>query len=108
MRMTVKDTSSGHDIREYECSRCGHTDWEDRGSAFWKILSEFNEDFSAAGDNPEPISAPGNQAESPEPQPELPQPEPKVTVPQVEPLETESEWRESWWDCFGSWMGWGR
>jgi hypothetical protein len=48
MDMTEKDTSSGRDIREYRCSRCGHTDWEVRGPALWKILSDDREETEAA------------------------------------------------------------
>jgi hypothetical protein len=40
MRMVEKDTSSGRDIREYLCPGCGHADWEDSGTALWKILSD--------------------------------------------------------------------
>jgi len=135
MRMTEKDTSSGRDFREYECSRCGHTDWEDRGSAFWKILSEFNEEFREIADNAEPVHTPGNLSEplqaQPVPQPPLqppPQPPPRPQIPQPEAVifaereefqqpavelwnpepEPESEWKPSLWDRFGSWMGWGR
>jgi DNA-directed RNA polymerase subunit M/transcription elongation factor TFIIS len=48
MDMTEKDTSSGRDIREYKCSRCGHSDWEDRGTALWKILHDDREKSEAA------------------------------------------------------------
>jgi hypothetical protein len=48
MDLTEKDTSSGRDIREYKCSRCGHTDWEVRGPALWKILSDDREETEAA------------------------------------------------------------
>jgi hypothetical protein len=40
MRLEEKDTSSGRDIREYKCSECGHSDWEDRGPALWQILHD--------------------------------------------------------------------
>lgn len=30
MHQTEKDTSSGRDIREYECLKCGHSDWADQ------------------------------------------------------------------------------
>jgi hypothetical protein len=43
MKQVEKDTSSGRDIREYKCTECGHTDWEDRGEALWKILSDDRE-----------------------------------------------------------------
>jgi hypothetical protein len=47
MHQVEKDTSSGRDIREYEC-QCGHSDWEDRGTALWKILSDDREEFEAS------------------------------------------------------------
>ncbi len=43
MRMTEKDTSSGRDIREYKCDGCGHSDWEDNGTALWQVLSDYRE-----------------------------------------------------------------
>jgi DNA-directed RNA polymerase subunit M/transcription elongation factor TFIIS len=48
MRMTEKDTSSGRDIREYKCDRCGHEDWEVRGPALWQLLSDDREEYEAA------------------------------------------------------------
>src|ERR1035441_7886158 len=48
MDQTEKDTSSGRDIREYKCSRCGYSDWEDRGDALWKILHDDREEFEAS------------------------------------------------------------
>jgi len=47
MRMTEKDTSSGRDIREYQCPGCGHSDWEENGIALWKILSDDREEAEA-------------------------------------------------------------
>jgi ribosomal protein S27AE len=47
MRMTEKDTFSGRDMREYQCSRCGYTNWEDRGTALWQILSDDREEYEA-------------------------------------------------------------
>jgi hypothetical protein len=113
MRMTENDTSFGRDFREYECAQCGHSDWEDRSSAFWKIRSEFKEEISAGKDDPKPIKARASQPAAPEPQPELPVPEfptsePEPLKPQPELWKSEPEWMESWWDRFGSWMGWGR
>ncbi len=43
MNQVEKDTSSGRDIREYVCPKCGHSDWEDRGKALWEILSDARE-----------------------------------------------------------------
>jgi ribosomal protein S27AE len=48
MRMTDKNTFDGRDIREYKCDQCGYEDWEDRGTALWKILSDDREEFEAA------------------------------------------------------------
>lgn len=48
MVMTEKDTSSGRDMREYECRQCGHSDWEEYGTALWKILSDDREEAAAA------------------------------------------------------------
>lgn len=48
MRQTEKDTSSGRDIREYKCDRCGYEDWEDQGKALWQILHDDREEFEAA------------------------------------------------------------
>jgi hypothetical protein len=54
MRLEEKDTSSGRDIREYKCSECGHSDWEDRGPALWQILHDAREESAAA---PPPLPA---------------------------------------------------
>lgn len=54
MRMTDKNTFTGRDIREYECPICGHEDWEDRGIAFWKILSDAREESEATASTPSP------------------------------------------------------
>jgi ribosomal protein S27AE len=119
MRMTAKDTSTGRDIREYECSRCGHTDWEDRGSAFWKVLSEFNEEFRDLSGNSTPENVPGHCPEPPQaqaaPQSSVSQTEAEVSSqkqetpePQADLWDPESARKRSWWDRFGSWMGWGR
>jgi DNA-directed RNA polymerase subunit RPC12/RpoP len=48
MRMTDKNTFTGRDIREYKCDRCGHEDWEDRGTALWQILHDDREESEAA------------------------------------------------------------
>ena len=47
MRMTEKDTSSGRDMREYTCPGCGYSDWEDNGTALWKILSDDRQEAEA-------------------------------------------------------------
>ncbi len=53
MRMTEKDTSSGRDIREYACSACGHSDWEEHGTALWQILSDDRKELEEADLNDE-------------------------------------------------------
>jgi hypothetical protein len=65
MTMTEKDTSSGHDIREYKCSRCGHDDWEVRGPALWQILSDDRERSEASKASSTPTSASHSQTENP-------------------------------------------
>jgi DNA-directed RNA polymerase subunit RPC12/RpoP len=40
MAFKAKDTFSGDEIREYECSRCGHDDWERGGVALWKLIQD--------------------------------------------------------------------
>jgi hypothetical protein len=47
MKLEEKDTSSGRDIREYKCTKCGYSDWEDRGTAMWKLLSDAREEAEA-------------------------------------------------------------
>jgi predicted RNA-binding Zn-ribbon protein involved in translation (DUF1610 family) len=37
---TEKDTSSGREIREFECQACGWTHFFEIGPALWKILSD--------------------------------------------------------------------
>jgi hypothetical protein len=67
MRQTEKDTSSGRDIREYKCDRCGHCDWEVRGPALWQILHDDREKTEAARAQLATADVPDAQAESPEP-----------------------------------------
>lgn len=47
-QQTEKDTSSGREIREYQCQACGWSHFFDGGAALWKILSD------ARGDELEP------------------------------------------------------
>ena len=68
MDMVEKDTSSGRDIREYKCSKCGYSDWEDRGKALWQILSDARESDEAAKTNVAPASSPGVQPSPSEPE----------------------------------------
>jgi len=68
MDQTEKDTSSGRDIREYRCGRCGHSDWEDRGDALWKILHDDREEFEASRSADAPVDAPAPQSGPSEPQ----------------------------------------
>lgn len=62
MKFAEKDTSSGRDIREYICVECGFSDWEDRGTALWKVLHDARDE-----DDSEPAAPPA-------PQPAIPQP----------------------------------
>jgi DNA-directed RNA polymerase subunit RPC12/RpoP len=55
MDLAEKDTSSGRDIREYKCSECGHSDWEDRGPALWQILHDDAQERLAAAPPPPPV-----------------------------------------------------
>ena len=66
MRMTEKDTSSGRDIREYLCDSCGHSDWEDNGTALWQILHDDRVEFLAAQANRPPVDAPDAPVAIPE------------------------------------------
>ena len=48
MHMREKDTSSGRDIREYQCPGCAHEDWEVNGPALWHIPHDDCEEFETA------------------------------------------------------------
>ncbi len=69
MSLAEKDTSSGRDIREYKCSECGHSDWEDRGPALWQILHDDRES-SAGSPPPPPVLVQATAQPQSEPQPE--------------------------------------
>lgn len=72
MRLSEKDTSSGRDIREYACSACGHSDWEDRGPALWQILHDDAQERLAATPPPAPVLVQANaqlQPNQPKPKP---------------------------------------
>jgi predicted nucleic acid-binding Zn-ribbon protein len=47
MDQTDKNSFSGRVIREYECRKCGHTDWEDDGVALWKVMHDAREEDEA-------------------------------------------------------------
>jgi hypothetical protein len=66
MDQTDKNTMSGRVIREYECRKCGHSDWEDDGIALWKVLHDAREEDEAeaaakAAANAAPEPAPSSQ-----------------------------------------------
>jgi predicted nucleic acid-binding Zn-ribbon protein len=42
-----KNTMSGRVIREYECRKCGNTDWADEGIALWKVMHDAREEDKA-------------------------------------------------------------
>jgi hypothetical protein len=44
MNQIDKTTFNGRDMREYECPACKRTEVIDCGVAFWKILSDANND----------------------------------------------------------------
>lgn len=44
LRFEEKDTSTGRDMREYRCVKCGASVVEDRGKALWQILHEDREE----------------------------------------------------------------
>jgi DNA-directed RNA polymerase subunit M/transcription elongation factor TFIIS len=70
MHLMEKDTSSGRDIREYKCSECGYSDWEDRGKALWQILSDDRrERDEAAQANVASDNSPDVHSLEPEPSP---------------------------------------
>jgi hypothetical protein len=43
MKETEKNTFTGREMREYECSKCGRKEIIDHGKALWETLSEANE-----------------------------------------------------------------
>lgn len=43
LKLEEKDTSSGRDIREYRCAKCGKAVAVDGGAAVWKALHDENE-----------------------------------------------------------------
>ena len=47
MDQTDKNTFTGRVIREYECRKCGNTDWEDDGIALWQALEDLQEKHEA-------------------------------------------------------------
>ena len=69
MDQTDKNTFTGRVIREYECRKCGHTDWEDDGVALWQVLHDASERDKA--------EAAARAASAADPQPEASQPNPQ-------------------------------
>ena len=66
MDQTDKNTMTGRDLREYECRKCGHTDWADEGVALWKVMHDAREEDEAdagaqAAANAAPEAAPLEQ-----------------------------------------------
>ena len=45
---TDKDTSSGREIRDFQCKACGWSHFFDCGPALWKILSDANKHESGS------------------------------------------------------------
>jgi hypothetical protein len=57
MDQTDKNTFTGREIREYLCRSCGHSDWEDCGTALWQVLHDDAQERAAARQaDPEPAS----------------------------------------------------
>lgn len=44
---TEKDSSSGRVMREYSCPKCRWSDYEEEGTALWKVLSDDREAMEA-------------------------------------------------------------
>jgi hypothetical protein len=65
MDQTDKSTFTGREIREYACRSCGHTDWEDCGTALWQILHDDREEFEAAQAAREAANAAPAQSDPP-------------------------------------------
>ncbi len=66
MDQTDKNTMTGRVIREYECHKCGHSDWQDDGVALWKVMHDAREQDEAevaarAAASAEPEPAPPSQ-----------------------------------------------
>lgn len=47
LRFVDKYTGSGHDWREYRCTKCGKEVVEDHGTALWQILHDDREQQQA-------------------------------------------------------------
>lgn len=75
MRQTGKNTFTGRVIRDYECPKCGHADWQDEGIALWQVMHDAREQDKAeaaarAAADAEP-SQPETASPGPNPQPSL-------------------------------------
>ncbi|MGA9060955.1 MAG: hypothetical protein WB341_04720 [Terracidiphilus sp.] len=67
MDQTDKNTFTGRVIREYECRKCGHTDWEDDGVALWQVLHDAREKGEAEASARAAASAEPPQLEAEQP-----------------------------------------
>ena len=72
MDQTDKNTFTGRVIREYECRKCGHTDWEDDGVALWQILHDAREQGDVEATARAAASADASQPEVSQPTPQPP------------------------------------
>jgi predicted RNA-binding Zn-ribbon protein involved in translation (DUF1610 family) len=45
MDQIERTTFTGHDMREYQCPKCGRKQIVDCGKALWEILSKANEEY---------------------------------------------------------------
>ena len=71
MDQTDKNTFTGRVIREYECRKCGHTDWEDDGVALWQVLHDAREQDEAEAATRTASSAAAHLQEVLQPAPQL-------------------------------------
>jgi hypothetical protein len=67
MDQTDKNTFTGRVIREYECRKCGNTDWEDDGIALWQALEDLQEKHDAKATAQATENPAGHQPEALQP-----------------------------------------
>jgi predicted nucleic acid-binding Zn-ribbon protein len=72
MDQTDKNTFTGCVIREYECRKCGCTDWEDDGVALWQVLHDAREQDEAEAAAHAAANAGASQPEVSQPTPQPP------------------------------------
>ncbi len=80
MDQTDKNSFTGRVIREYECRKCGHTDWEDDGVALWQALENLEENHEAKVAAQAAKNAAPPHPDPPHPDPPQPSPRPPVSL----------------------------